>query len=370
MFDQARSLDSAARSSESYSVPPPPVNAAMPQADVVPDPPTDPSTLTAAPGMQRQKCFFCGNSRHPQSKCPARNATCSKCQKKGHYQVVCRGGAPPPTVKGASAAMWNPTLAAISAAAPQSLVKSTTVVSIDGVEAKALIDSGSLESFIHPQLVEKAALHVHPSSSTISMASSSLATEVNGHCLVDLAHNGRNYHDLRLSVLPDLCADLILGLDFQSQHESVVFKHGSSKPSLSICGVSTLNMDPPQLFANLTDDCHPIAIKSRKYSHNDLTFINSEVKRLLHEGIIEPSKSPWRAQVVVTKGENHKKRMVIDYSQTINRFTLLDAFPLPRINDLINDIAQYRVYSTIDLRSAYHQVPLQRGRTTLHCLRG
>ena len=52
--------------------------------------------------------------------------------------------------------------------------------------------------------------------------------------------------------------------------------------------------------------------------------------------------------------------MVIDYSRTINRFTLLDAFPLPCINDQINAIAQYRVFSTIDLPSAYHQIPLRR----------
>ena len=64
--------------------------------------------------------------------------------------------------------------------------------------------------------------------------------------------------------------------------------------------------------------------------------------------------------MVVTKGENHKKQMVIDYSQTVNRFTLLDAFPLPRINDQINAIAQYSVFSTIDLCSAYHQIPLRR----------
>ena len=62
---------------------------------------------------------------------------------------------------------------------------------------------------------------------------------------------------------------------------------------------------------------------------------------------------------MVTRNENHKKRMVIDYSQTINRFTLLDAYPLPRIDDTINAIAQYRVYSTIDLRSAYHQVSIK-----------
>ncbi len=59
---------------------------------------------------------------------------------------------------------------------------------------------------------------------------------------------------------------------------------------------------------------------------------------------------------MVTRNENHKKRIVIDYSQTINRFTLLDVFPLPRIDDTVNAIAQYSIFSTIDLRSAYHQV--------------
>ena len=83
------------------------------------------------------------------------------------------------------------------------------------------------------------------------------------------------------------------------------------------------------------------------------------MERLLREGIIEPSRSLWRAQVVLTKDENHKKRLAIDYSQTINRFTLLDAFPLPRITDMFNKIAQYRVLSTTDHRSAYHQVPLK-----------
>ena len=45
-------------------------------------------------------------------------------------------------------------------------------------------------------------------------------------------------------------------------------------------------MDPPQLFANLSDNSHPIATKSRKYSRDDSAFISSEVKRLLDEGII------------------------------------------------------------------------------------
>lgn len=50
--------------------------------------------------------------------------------------------------------------------------------------------------------------------------------------------------------------------------------------------------------------------------------------------------------------------MVVDYSQTVNRFTMLDAYPLPKIKELVNKVAQYKVYCTIDLKSAYHQVPI------------
>ena len=57
--------------------------------------------------------------------------------------------------------------------------------------------------------------------------------------------------------------------------------------------------------------------------------------------------------------ETQKKRLAIDYSQTINRFTQLDYYPLPNINEVVNEIAKYRVFSTIELRSTYHQVPLK-----------
>ena len=61
---------------------------------------------------------------------------------------------------------------------------------------------------------------------------------------------------------------------------------------------------------------------------------------------------------MVTRNENHQKRLYIDYSQTINHVTILDAYPLPRIDDTVNFIAQYRLFSTIDLCSAYHKVKI------------
>lgn len=47
--------------------------------------------------------------------------------------------------------------------------------------------------------------------------------------------------------------------------------------------------------------------------------------------------------------------MLGDYSWTINRFTILDIYPLPHIDDTIHTIAQFRIYRKIDLCSAYHQ---------------
>ncbi|XP_068752275.1 uncharacterized protein [Montipora capricornis] len=159
MFDQARSLELAMCNSESYASPPSSVNAAVPLAAREDQEQIDSGTL-AAIGSNASTCFFCGNSNHPRSRCPARDAVCSKCQKRGHFEKVCRGKII--SKSKFSAAAWSPTLAAVGA--PESLSKSLGTVTIEGLEVKALFDSGSTESFIHPRLVEKAALIVRPSS--------------------------------------------------------------------------------------------------------------------------------------------------------------------------------------------------------------
>ena len=60
----------------------------------------------------------------------------------------------------------------------------------------------------------------------------------------------------------------------------------------------------------------------------------------------------------MVKNDNQKKRMCIDYSQTVNKHTHLDAYPLPIIREIIQQVSQYKWFSTLDLRSAYHQKPL------------
>ena len=84
------------------------------------------------------------------------------------------------------------------------------------------------------------------------------------------------------------------------RHESVSFQFGGEEPALRICGLSSLNIMAPSLFANLESPCSPIAVKLRRHSAADQESISSEVQRLQNEGIVEPSCFPWRAQVLVT----------------------------------------------------------------------
>ena len=145
---------------------------------------------------------------------------------------------------------------------------------------------------------------------------------------------------------PNLRCDVMLSHNLLKQHSAINLPFGGSKPALNICGVA---------FENLTKNCKPVAIESQKYSLEDKKKIKAVVTRMLREEIIKQSRSPWRAPVLITPYNNDKKkRMVIDYFQTINRFILLDTYPVLRINEMINEIAKYRIFNMLDLKTAYH----------------
>jgi len=92
----------------------------------------------------------------------------------------------------------------------------------------------------------------------------------------------------------------------------------------------------PKPFSHLSENCRPVADKPRKYSQAHLHLIRDEAQRLLSDDLIEPSNSPRGALVLVVTQQSGKRRMVIDYSRTINRFTQLDAYPLPRIDEIVD----------------------------------
>lgn len=299
------------------------------------------------------KCFFCGLGRHSRQSCPAKDAICHGCGTKGHYQKVCRKSKTFDLQK--SSNKFSNCVASL----PSSLGKALVTVIINGSRAHALVDTGSSASFLDLKTVRKLNIPIIPGrSEEVSMASTNLRSSVKGSCIINLKLQDHVYENVTVSILPNLCADIIIGHDILSRHSSVQVQFGGTRAPLNICSVAMAKVKPVQLFKNLSPECKPIAIKSRRHSLHDQQFIESEIQQLLKDGVIEDSTSPWRAQVLVISSPNHRRRMVVDYSQTINRFTELDAFPLPRIEDIVNRVASYSIYSSLDLKSAYHQVPI------------
>ena len=107
----------------------------------------------------------------------------------------------------------------------------------------------------------------------------------------------------------------------------------------------------------LKDGVQPIAQRPYPYSLKEKQLIEQEIQKMLGLGIIEPSTAPWCAPVVLVKKKDGSIRFCVDYRQ-LNAVTIPDTFPLPRLDETFEALAGNSIFSTLDLKSGYWQVPL------------
>ena len=89
----------------------------------------------------------------------------------------------------------------------------------------------------------------------------------------------------------------------------------------------------------------------------DLDELKSQLKKLLEANLIRPSVSPWGAPILLVKKKDGSKRMCIDY-RALNRVTRVDAYPMPRIQESLDRLANARVYSKLDATWGFWQNPV------------
>ncbi|KAM0008028.1 putative nucleotidyltransferase, Ribonuclease H [Helianthus debilis subsp. tardiflorus] len=91
---------------------------------------------------------------------------------------------------------------------------------------------------------------------------------------------------------------------------------------------------------------------------SEMQELSTQLQELLDKGFIRPSFSPWGAPVLFVKKKDGSLRMCIDYRE-LNKLTIKNRYPLPRIDDLFDQLQGSNYYSKIDLRSGYHQLRIQ-----------
>lgn len=105
----------------------------------------------------------------------------------------------------------------------------------------------------------------------------------------------------------------------------------------------------------LVPDSQPPYKQIYRMSPAELEEVKSQVQELLEKGFIQPSKSPYGAPILFVPKPDGKWRMCIDY-RALNKLTIKNRYPLPRIDDMIDQLSGAVVFSKLDLASGYHQV--------------
>jgi hypothetical protein len=102
----------------------------------------------------------------------------------------------------------------------------------------------------------------------------------------------------------------------------------------------------------------PISKRAYKVSGPELVELKKQIDELSEKGYIRPSTSPWATPVLFVEKKDGTRRMCIDY-RALNEVTIKNKYPLPRIEDLFDQLRGDSVFSKIDMRSGYHQLRIR-----------
>jgi hypothetical protein len=91
---------------------------------------------------------------------------------------------------------------------------------------------------------------------------------------------------------------------------------------------------------------------------NELVELKKQIAELQSKGFIRPSSSSWGAPVLFVEKKDGTQQMCVDY-RSLNEVTIKNKYPLPRIEDLFDQMKGASVFSMIDLRSGYHQLKIR-----------
>ncbi|GJS03026.1 putative reverse transcriptase domain-containing protein, partial [Tanacetum coccineum] len=166
---------------------------------------------------------------------------------------------------------------------------------------------------------------------------------LNESVLVAMREQTRTPASLRINLIPiELGSfDVIIGMDWLAKYHAVI--------------------DCAEKIVHRFDTwCCTSSTSPYRLAPSEMKELSEKLQELSDKGFIRPSSSPWGAPVLFVKKKDGSFRMHIDY-QELNKLTVKNRYPLPRIDNLFDQLQGSNVYSKIDLRSGYHQLRVREG---------
>ncbi|XP_075515765.1 uncharacterized protein LOC142550575 [Primulina tabacum] len=207
----------------------------------------------------------------------------------------------------------------------------------------ALFDCGATHSFVSKRFAKKLGLKpeslTEPFRIATPMSKNIETHEIHKDCKIGIA-NQTFSADLIQLVMVDF--DIILGMDWLANNNAIVDCKGKRVK------LRTPNQKEIVYHA-------PISKAPYRMAPAELKELKEQLQELLDKKQIRPSVSPWGAPVLFVKKKDGSMRLCIDYRE-LNKITIRNKYPLPRIDDLFDHLKGAAVFYKLDLRTGYHQL--------------
>ncbi|KAJ0448931.1 putative nucleotidyltransferase, Ribonuclease H [Helianthus annuus] len=332
-----------------------------------------------APAANARVCFACGDPNHFANRCPNRVVKQEPQQPQQQQQQ------PQQQQQAAHARTFN--INARQAQADNNVVNDTFLV--NGIYASCLFDTGAdncFVSFEFEKLLSRKRSYLSSSFEVEVATGRTVAVnsvlrdctlELNNHIFpIDLIPMQLGSFDVIRRKVSSSChafKPASIHKEYRAFLANIVLAEKEKKKKVEVNDVPVVR-EFPQVFPDdlpglppsrdidfridLIPGANPVAIAPYRLAPSEMQELSNQLQELLEKGFIRPSTSPWGAPVLFVKKKDGSFWMCIDYRE-LNKLTIKNRYPLPRIDDLFDQLQGAKCFSKIDLRSGYHQLRIQ-----------
>nr|XP_039268356.1 uncharacterized protein K02A2.6-like [Styela clava] len=325
----------------------------------------------------KQHCTCCGSNSHASysRNCPAKNRICHACGKRNHFMKMCRSLKQKTTRQVLPSQKQSDDVQNVFSVKNNSdsvngIFKHCSIM-IDGIETKLLIDLGAKISIMNETMYRKlfSKYKLKPTTQKLCGYGGSSIESIGVIDLPNIQYGNETIDVFSFFVTKNgvslMGVDLFDRLNFKvtcngATVNSIDFRAKYAKVFTGLGKVSKFQHDPM-----VDHTVKPISQKLRRLPLSVRASVSAELKRLEDNDVIEKIEtSPWISNIVIVPKKNNEIRLCVDLRQ-VNMAIIPDKYPLPTMTELTSKFHSSTVFSKLDLRRSYEQVPLAKDKRYL-----